>query len=115
VEQHRNITLNLPRELLQQIERLAADRNTSVSAMMIEALKRLADEDRRYSAACKRSLAALQSARSLGTGGRRTWSRDELAQRLTTPVVYTTGSAFSGPGQPFWPAATNRIQFWLGK
>jgi Arc/MetJ-type ribon-helix-helix transcriptional regulator len=81
VEQNRNITLSLPRELLRQIKRLAADRDTSVSAMMIEALKRLADEDRRYSAARKQSLAALQSTRSLGTGGCRTWSRDELHER----------------------------------
>jgi len=77
----RNITLSLPRELLRQIKRLAADRDTSVSSMMIEALTRLADEDRRYSAARKRSLAALGSARPLGTGGRRTWSRDELHER----------------------------------
>jgi hypothetical protein len=49
--------------------------------MMIEALTRLADEDRRYSAARKRAIAAMRSARSLGTGGRRTWSRDELHER----------------------------------
>jgi hypothetical protein len=81
VEENRNITLSLPRELLRQIKRLAADRDTSVSAMMIEALKSLADEDRRYSAARKQALAALRTARSLGTGGRRTWSRDELHER----------------------------------
>jgi predicted transcriptional regulator len=81
VEKNRNITLSLPSELLRQIKRLAADRDTSVSAMMVEALKRLADEDRRYSAARKRALAALRSAQSLGTGGRPTWSRDELHER----------------------------------
>jgi predicted nucleic acid-binding protein len=36
------------------------------------------DEDRRYEAARKQALAALRSAGSLGTNGRRTWSRDEL-------------------------------------
>jgi Ribbon-helix-helix protein, copG family len=81
VEQNRNITLSLPRDLLRQIKRLAADRDTSVSAMMIEALTRLADEDRHYSAARKRALAALRTARSLGTGGHRIWSRDELHER----------------------------------
>lgn len=79
--ENRNITLSLPRELLRRIKRLAADRDTSVSSMMIEALARLADEDRRYSAARKRALAALRSTRPLGTGGRRTWSRDELHER----------------------------------
>lgn len=81
VERNRNITLSLPRELLRRIKRLAADRDTSVSSMMVEALTRLADEDRRYSAARKRAIAAMRSARSLGTGGRRTWSRDELHER----------------------------------
>jgi predicted transcriptional regulator len=81
VDENRNITLSLPRELLRQIKRLAADRDTSVSAMMIEALTRLGEEDRRYSAARKRALAALESASSLGTGGHCTWSRDEIHER----------------------------------
>ena len=76
-----NITLSIPRELLKRVKRLAADRDTSVSRLMTEALARLADDDRRYSAARKRALAALRSARPLGTGGDRTWSRDELHER----------------------------------
>lgn len=76
-----NITLRLPRALLKRVKRVAADRDTSVSALMSEALDRIADEDRRYSAAHKRALAALKSTRSLGTQGRRTWSRDELHDR----------------------------------
>jgi len=81
VAETQNITLCLPKELLKRIKRVAADRDTSVSALMTEALGRLADEDRRYSAARKRALSALKSARSLGTQGRRTWSRDELHER----------------------------------
>ena len=76
-----NITLSLPRALLRRIKRLAADRETSVSSLMTAALARLAGEDRRYSAARKRSLAALRSAKSLGTNGRRTWSREDLHER----------------------------------
>lgn len=78
---NQNITLSLPRGLLKRVKRVAADRDTSVSALMTEALERVADEDRRYSAARKRALAALKSARSLGTHGQRTWSRDELHAR----------------------------------
>lgn len=81
MSESQNITLSVPRALLKRVKRVAADRDTSVSALMTEALARLADEDRRYSAARKRALAALKSARSLGTGGRRTWSRDELHAR----------------------------------
>ena len=76
-----NVTLSLPRELLKRIKRLAVDRDTSMSALMTEALSRVADEDRRYSAARKRALAAMRSARFLGTRGRHTWTRDELHER----------------------------------
>jgi len=76
-----NITLSLPRTLLKRVRRLAADRDTSVSALMHAALASLADEDRRYSAARKHALAALHAPRSLGTGGRRTWTRDQLHER----------------------------------
>lgn len=81
VAENQNVTLSVPRELLKRVKRLAADRETSVSALMTEALARLTDEDRRYSAARKRALGALKSARSLGTRGRRTWTRDELHER----------------------------------
>jgi hypothetical protein len=81
VADNQNITLSLPKALLKRVKRVAADRETSVSALMTEALDRLADEDRGYSAARKRALMALKSARSLGTQGRRTWSRDELHER----------------------------------
>lgn len=81
VKDTQNITLSLPRALLKRVKRVAADRDTSVSALMTEALRRLADEDRRYSASRKGALAALRSPRSLGTRGRRTWSRDDLHER----------------------------------
>jgi len=78
VADNQNITLSLPRRLLAQIQRLAADRDTSVSALMAEALGRLVDEDRGYSSARRQAVAALRSAGSLGTEALRNWSRDEL-------------------------------------
>jgi hypothetical protein len=62
VADNQNITPALPSELLRQI-------------------KRVADEDRRFSAARKRALAAIKSARSLGTRGHQTWTRDDLHDR----------------------------------
>ncbi len=76
-----NVTLSLPRALLKRVKRLAADRETSVSALMAEALGRLTDEDRRYSSARKRALAAMKSPGSLGTGGQVLWTRDQLHER----------------------------------
>ncbi len=78
---YQNITVRLPRELLKQIKRFAAARDTSVSALLADALARLADEDRRYATARKRAFAALDTARSLGTEGRRTWTREQLHER----------------------------------
>ena len=78
---NRNVTLNLPKSLIRQAKRLAAERDTSMSALMAEALRRLASEDREYAQARRRALTALKSARSLGTEGRRTWSRDSLHER----------------------------------
>lgn len=81
VAEIQNITLSLPRDLLKRVKRVAADRETSVSALMVDALSRVADEDRRYDAARRRALAALKTARSLDTRGRRTWTRDDLHER----------------------------------
>jgi predicted transcriptional regulator len=76
-----NVTLSLPRDLLKRIKRVAVDRDTSVSALMTAALARVADEDRRYTAARRSAMAAMRSTRPLGTNGRRTWTRDELHER----------------------------------
>jgi len=81
VAETQNVTLSLPRRLLKRVKRLAADRETSVSALMTQALSRLADEPQRFSAAQRRSLAAMRGARSLGTVGRRTWTRAALHER----------------------------------
>ena len=78
---NQNITLSIPRDVLKRVKRLAADRDTSVSALMTEALTRLTDDDRRYTAARRRAIAAMRSARSMGTHGRRCWTRDELHER----------------------------------
>jgi len=48
---------------------------------MTEALEPLADEDSRYAAARARSLAAMKDACPLGTGGKPSWTRDELHER----------------------------------
>jgi hypothetical protein len=76
--ERQNITLSLPVTLLRRVKRLAAQRETSVTALMIEALRRVGEEDRRFAAARRRNLAALAAARSLGSGGRASWTRDTL-------------------------------------
>lgn len=77
----RNVTVCLPRDLLRRVKRLAAERETSISAMLVETLTQLADEDSGYVAARKQSIAAMRAATSLGSGGRRPAPRDELHER----------------------------------
>jgi hypothetical protein len=76
-----NVTLSLPRALLKRAKRLAADEETSVSALMAQALARLVDERLRFSSARRRSLAAMKTAASLGTKGAPRWTRAELHER----------------------------------
>ena len=76
-----NITLALPKELLREVKRLAADRDTSVSALMATALDQLTTENRRYASARRGALAAMAGAKSMGSGGHRSWTRDDLHER----------------------------------
>lgn len=76
-----NVTLSLPREVVQEVKVIAARRDTSISALMAEALDGIVDEERGYRAARERSLRRLARGLDLDTGGERTWSRDELHER----------------------------------
>ncbi len=81
MSESQNVTLSLPRGLLKQAKRLAADEDTSVSALMARALARLVEDRLRVSGARRRSIAAMREAPSLGTRGRARWTRDELHDR----------------------------------
>ena len=76
-----NVTLSLPRALLKRAKRLAADEDTSMSALMAQALARLIDERHHFSGARRRSLGAMKTGASLGTGGQARWTRAELHER----------------------------------
>lgn len=76
-----NVTLSLPREVVQEVKVIAAQRNTSISALMAGVLGGIIDEERGYRAARERSSRRLARGLDLGTGGERTWTRDELHER----------------------------------
>jgi len=82
VKDHQNVTLSLPKPLLQRFKVYAAKRNKSMSALMTEAIHNLvpfSDEEREKSR--RRMLARLANPPNLGTGGKITWTRDELHER----------------------------------
>lgn len=76
-----NITLALPKNLLRQVKIAAVNKQTSVSALLTELLTDYISRERGYAAARRRELARLANPPNLGTGGRITWTRDELHER----------------------------------
>jgi hypothetical protein len=80
-DDRQNVTLSLPREVVREAKVIAAKRGTSISALMAGVLDGIIDEERGYRAARERSLRRLASGLDLGTGGERTWTRDELHER----------------------------------
>jgi Ribbon-helix-helix protein, copG family len=78
---NQNITLSLPEEDLREARVLAARRGTSVSQLLARVLRETVERETGYDAAREHSLALLSEGMDLGTGGRVTWSRDELHER----------------------------------
>ncbi|MFW0792944.1 DUF6364 family protein [Gordonia sp. CPCC 205515] len=76
---NRNITLSLPEELVRKAKIIAAERDTSVSALVAELVEHLAGGDEDYEHAWDREVARMAS--SGMSVGDITWSRDELHER----------------------------------
>jgi len=76
----RNITLSVPDDLVRRVKVLAAQRDTSVSAIVTDLLTELVDSGASYEAA----WAAEEAVMASGTGmqiGQIAWDRNELHQR----------------------------------
>lgn len=78
---NRNITLSLPEELLKQARIIAVKRDTSVSRMVADTLQEIVERETGYEQARQRSIARLEKGFHLGTGGKASWTRDELHDR----------------------------------
>lgn len=75
-----NLTLSIEAELLRRARVRAAERGTSVNALVRDYLTRLAGEQRERSAAHNIVALAERSGATSGSGGR-TWTRDDLYDR----------------------------------
>ena len=75
----KNITLSVEDDVLAAVRRHAADRNSSVNALVREYLTNLAAHEDR----AKRARARLRqlSGQSQGRLGKKTWTREELHER----------------------------------
>jgi len=76
-----NVTLALPVDLVRRLKVRAAERGTSISRMLTERLEEILNQDDEYERARRRILSDLEHGYDLGTGGKITWTRDELHER----------------------------------
>jgi hypothetical protein len=75
----KNITLSVEEKVLAAVRRHAAERNSSVNALVREYLTNVAEHEDRASHAREQLL--RMSRRSRGRLGRKTWSREDLHER----------------------------------
>lgn len=77
---NRNITLSLPEDLVRRAKVVAAERDTSVSALVAELVENLAGGSSDYARAWDDEVAVMKHGTGLSVGDL-TWTRDELHQR----------------------------------
>jgi len=74
-----NITLSLPKSVLRRMKVLAAQRQSSVSRLLTQAVEKMLAEETDYEAARKRQTRLLEKGFTLGF--RKPANRDELHER----------------------------------
>ena len=79
---HKNVTLSLPEPLLRRFRVFAAERNQSMTSVMAEAIQGMIDADAQSERSKRRFLERIRNAPDRGTGGRITWTRHELYERV---------------------------------
>lgn len=81
IMEKQNITLALPKNVLKRVKVLAAERGTSVSALMERLLKQHLARHEGFEQARQRQTALLAEGLDLGTKGKRNWTREDLHER----------------------------------
>ena len=77
---NQNVTLSLPKDILQEVKILALKRNSSLSGLLKELLTDLVESEKRYEEAMRHNITMLDEARALHNG-EFTWSRESLHER----------------------------------
>ena len=75
------ITLALPKEVLRRVKVMAAERGTSVSALVEGLLQEYLARHEGYEQSHQRQAAMLTKGFDLGTEGKRTWICEKLHER----------------------------------
>lgn len=80
-DEKQNITLALPKRILRRAKVVAAERETSISAIIARLLEDFLRGEGDYDRAMREEIARMRKGYDLGTEGKRTWTRDELHER----------------------------------
>jgi len=75
----KNVTIALDEALLREARRIAADRSTSLNAMIREFLEELAERESKAAHARRRIVELCRASRA--EIGPKTWTRDDLHER----------------------------------
>ncbi|AZT90305.1 CopG family transcriptional regulator [Caldicellulosiruptor changbaiensis] len=81
MRKYQNVTLSLPKELIQKVKHIAVERNTSISALLTSLLEELVNREESYQKIYLQHLKLLEEGFDLGTGGAITWRREDLYER----------------------------------
>ncbi|MCJ7782328.1 MAG: BrnA antitoxin family protein [Desulfobacterales bacterium] len=73
-----NITLSLPREVLEKGKMLAAKKGISFNELVRELLQRTAENEEEYRISADRQMKRMKEGIPLGTRGKTSWQRDKL-------------------------------------
>lgn len=76
-----NITLSLSKEVLRRVKVLAAEKDTSVTAIMEKLLSDYATHHEGYRQARQDHLGLIRAGLDLGTDGAASWTREDLHER----------------------------------
>ena len=79
--ERQNVTLSLPKETLRKAKILAAERQTSLSALLTETLEEIVAKSDMYEIARQRQLVLMEKGFDFGLSETASWSRDELHER----------------------------------
>ena len=76
-----NITLSLPKDLLNQIKHIAIDKNTSVTGLLTQTLEDIVQKNHSYYKAKNRQLTLMEKGFSMGATDKSSWTREDLHDR----------------------------------
>ncbi len=76
-----NVTLSLPKETLRKAKILAAERQTSLSALLTEALEEIVGKSDLYEIARQRQLVLMEKGFEFDLDETVTWNRNDLHER----------------------------------